>query len=98
MRGLAYSERTPLRIIVIDEMEGGLMVFNKRANLFSDCKRRMHPPQYLASVDDSALRMTAACYSPVVQPRASGLCDIVQERSCKQDESFRLWQSLPSVQ
>ncbi|HZP04972.1 MAG TPA: hypothetical protein VFB43_08735 [Terracidiphilus sp.] len=88
---LAHSKRAPLRIIVIDEMEGGLVVFDKRANLFSDRKRRVHLPQYLASVDGSTLRMAAARYSPLVHSGARGLRDIVQERSCKQDESFTLW-------
>ena len=91
MRGLAYSKCPPLHIIVIDEMEGRLVVFNKRTNLFSDGKRRVHLPQYLAGVDGSSLRMAAARYSSLVQPGARGLRDIVQERGCKQDESFSLW-------
>jgi hypothetical protein len=78
-------------------MERHLVMFNKCANLFSDGKRRTHLPQQLASVDGSSLRMAAARYSPLVQPGARGLRDIVQKRSCKQDESFCLWQPLPSV-
>jgi hypothetical protein len=91
MRRLAYSECSPLRIIVIDEIEGRLVVFNKRTNLFPDGKRRVHLPQYLAGIDGPSLRMAAARYSPSVEPGARRLRDIVQKRSCKQDESFSLW-------
>jgi hypothetical protein len=74
---LAHPERAPLRIIVIDEMEGGLVVFDKRANLFSDGKRRVHLPQYLASGDGSTLRMAAARYAALVQSGACWFCDVV---------------------
>jgi len=75
---------------MIDEMEGRLVIFNKRANLFSNGKRRVHLPQYLASVDGSSLRMAAARYASLVQSGACWFRNVVQERSCKQDESFRL--------
>src|SRR6516165_9627249 len=63
VRSLAYSKCASLRIIVNDEMEGRLVVFDKRTNLLSDGKRRVHLPQDLAGVDGSSLRMAAARYS-----------------------------------
>ena len=90
MSGLAYSERAPLRIIVIDEMEGSLVVFNKRAHLFSDGEWYVHLPHHPTSLDGSSLRMAAARYASLVQSGACWFRNVVQERSCKQDESFRL--------